>query len=141
MPEWMRSQFMAPMYALLISFGAALALGFAMAPSTTPAQPQPTAPAPSLTIRLVTVDNSGDKIPATDLGGSSARVSEAASARNLRVGQDGSIALTPTNRQLTVCVVLPEDWTAPGAQQSATGAWCRDVGQTTGTFDFEVGRA
>jgi hypothetical protein len=126
----MRSQFMAPVYALLISFGAALALGFAMSPS-------PTTTEPPLTIRLVTAD----KNPVTDLAGSAARISEAATDRNLQVGQDGSIPLTPTNGQLRVCVALPDDWTAPGARLNLAGSWCRDVGQTTGTFDFVVGRS
>ncbi|MFI9813768.1 hypothetical protein [Saccharothrix variisporea] len=137
MPEWMRSQFLAPMYALLVSFGVALALGYAMTPSTAPPQP---ATAPALTIRLVTVDNSGDKIPATDLAGTSARVTEAASTRTLEVGADGSIVLAPPNGQLTVCVALPEDWTAPGAQRTAAGSWCRAVGQTTDPIEFVVGR-
>lgn len=141
MPEWMRSQFMAPVYALLISLGVALALGAAMNPEGTPDPPrekQPTAPATSLQIRLVTekIDEQGRRVTVVATGLAVARVSVLpASGERLPVGNGGLLANTP----LKVCVLLPDKWkgldTASGGEPGET---CWRFDSKTGPFEFKV---
>ena len=132
MPEWITNRFMAPVYALLISFGTALVLGAVMASDPAPVQPEPTAPA-ALTIRLLVKQPTekglpDDDVPATELQGSQVRLYRAVSDAKLTVGKDGVITAVPGTGPLTVCVSLPRGWRgSESVQGAAPGSPCWDL--------------
>ena len=119
MPEWMTNRFMAPVYALLISFGTALVLGAAMSPSGTTTEPETTDPATTLTIRLVAQQQAekgmfDDDGPVAELQGVQVHIKRDGVDKNVVVGKDGVATLAPAPGLLTVCVSLPEGWTGWG---------------------------
>lgn len=147
MPEWMSNRLMTPVYALLISFGAALVLGAAMNSEGAPAgqQPPPTDSAATVTIRLVTkqVVEQGvlDDVAPTALEGSQVRLYRVASDAALAVGKDGVLTLPQVAGPLTVCVSLPKGWTARGALHGvAPGLPCWELEAKTGVVDLLVVR-
>jgi hypothetical protein len=142
MPEWITNRFMAPVYALLISFGTALVLGAAMTPAVTKTttEPEKTEPTPALTIELVTKRKGmPDNSPVAELQGSAVHVYRAASDEPLTVGKDGKVTLTPSTGSLTVCVSLPPGWTAPEAsQRPVPGSPCWDAEPKNGLVTLLV---
>lgn len=144
MPEWMRSQFMAPAYALLISLAVALVLGRAMRPAdvqtTTQQDEQPPA-TNSVTIQLVTEEpdsgKSPTKVPAAALKGSSVTIQ---SGKPLKVGENGAVTWPAADGSVTVCVQLPGKWQAV-KQPNAGGTLkspCWTVDLTTNPVELVV---
>ncbi|HEX7307378.1 hypothetical protein [Lentzea sp.] len=123
MPEWVTHRFMAPVYALLISFGAALVLGAVMAPGDAPAE---------VTVRLVAkqANEKGryDDVPAAELRGSAVHVSRGGEDAELAVGEQGAVTLSRAAGPVTVCVALPQGWTGPRtARGEASGTPCWSI--------------
>ncbi|MEJ2853115.1 MULTISPECIES: hypothetical protein [unclassified Saccharothrix] len=128
MPEWMRSQFMAPVYALLISFGVALALGANTKPSN------------DLTISLVTAGPDGQRNPATGMAGRAVNVADAAFNTTFEVDGGGSIKVPPAAGRLVVCVSLPDGWRVAKSQPGALSSRCVLTDQSTGDLAILVER-
>ncbi|MFC3895790.1 hypothetical protein ACFOWZ_30295 [Lentzea rhizosphaerae] len=104
MPEWMRSQFMAPAYALLISLAVALVLGFSMNQQA-PQEPDPVKVQLKVvkTLKAGTISN-----PATELVGTAVTIQ---SGKPLTVGADGAVTgPAVADGSLTVCVHLSDKW-------------------------------
>jgi hypothetical protein len=106
---------MAPAYALLISLSVALVLGMAMRPpdaSDGPSRKQPPS-ADAISIHLVTTGKDEHQrpvsIPARKLVGSAVTIQ---SSEPLSVGEDGTFDASLADGSVTVCVELPENWTA-----------------------------
>src|SRR5690348_16131849 len=99
MPEWMRSQFMAPAYALLISLAVALALGLSMnKPAEQGNKPQAQTPTTTTNpppIRVGMKDTGEPKKPSLatpkELVGRSVTIRRVDSSEPLKVGEDGVI--------------------------------------------------
>jgi hypothetical protein len=125
MPEWMRSQFMAPAYALLISLAVALVLGFSMnKPAEQGNKTEAKTPAPAtVSIHLVTKEvEDGIQIskPVRTQGGLSVTVRRNVSGENLRTDENGKAQLAFTDGPLTVCVSdLPENLTGVGVTSTS----------------------
>lgn len=142
MPEWITNRFMAPVYALLISFGAALVLGAVMTPDAEPVEPEPDPPA-ALTIRLIAKQPAEkgllDDVPVTELEGKSVRLYRAASDATLTVGKDGVITAVPGAGPLTACVSLPRGWRGVEAVQGAApGSSCWELPVAQGEVTLVV---
>jgi hypothetical protein len=143
MPEWITNRFMAPVYALLISFGAALVLGAVMTPGAAPVEPKPTPPA-ALAIHLVTSQAAekgmpDNDVPAPELEGRPVRLYRAASDATLTVGKDGVITAVPGTGPLTVCVSLPRGWRGrEAAQGTAPGSSCWELAAEQGDVTLVV---
>ncbi|NKE57066.1 hypothetical protein FXN61_09550 [Lentzea sp. PSKA42] len=138
----MRSQFMAPVYALLISLGVALALGAAMEPADAPNQPEQQQG--TLTIRLVTEKTvqPGRRITeaADGLKGTPVTIQPVTSEAELTVGMDGTVKHTLVDGPLRVCLPnLPKRWTGVNvAPDSDPQAPCWNVDPRTGPFNLVV---
>ncbi|MFD9700792.1 hypothetical protein [Lentzea sp. NPDC059081] len=115
MPEWITSRFMAPVYALLISFGAALVLGALMTSDDAPAE---------VTVRLVAkqANEKGrfDDVSPAELAGSAVRVRRDGADAELAVGAQGAVTLARAIGPVTLCVTLPAGWTGHG---TGTPCW------------------
>ena len=149
MPEWMRSQFMAPVYALVISFAAALLLGAAMHGSGAKAPGEPTTQVPNApAVRLVTPQvNRVDKespplIPATELRDASVRI-YTSSGKDLKVGKNGEVRLEETAKTpVTFCVALPQGWEArtPEPVEPVRGLTCWELAEPAGEIELVVAK-
>lgn len=123
MPEWMRSQFMAPAYALLISLAVALVLGLSMNEQAlqgnqSQTQTTTTDPAP---IRVAVKETDEPGKPTWDtpqeLIGRPVTIRRVDSGEQLTVGKDGVIPRTVFDEPLRVCVELPGKWEGVDAEQ------------------------
>lgn len=143
MPEWITNRFMAPVYALLISFGTALVLGAAMSPADTATQLKTPDAATALTIHLIPqeIADQGmvDQGPTDELQGSKVTVKRADVNATIEVGENGRATLTPPPGPLTVCVSLPKGWTGRGAAPgTASNSPCWDVVPKNGVVELLV---
>jgi hypothetical protein len=148
MTEWTRSQFMAPVYALVISFGAALLLGAVLTEDSPPTSqnPETTTPPPAApVVRLVTTrdDPSGagsNLVPVTELRDAQVQV-YSTSKGNLAVGEKGEVPLGDTaGSAVTICVKLPENWTprSPKTVDFVQGFTCWKVAEPAGEVQLVV---
>ncbi|WP_059362582.1 hypothetical protein [Lentzea aerocolonigenes] len=140
----MRSQFMAPAYALLISLAVALVLGSAMSPaeeknSKQTAQPTEQATAGTVTVRLrlakTTDPDNQDTEPATGEVVSSVTIQ---SGKPLKLDENGSVTGPVADGTFTVCAQLKGRWVGvdPTNEKPATPCW--QVNRKTGPFNLFV---
>lgn len=143
MPEWMTNRFMAPVYALLISFGTALVLSVVMRSDSTTTEPEKTDPTTALTIRLVAQQQAEkgmfDDGPVAELQGVQVHVKQDGVDKNIVVGKDGVAALAPAPGPLTVCLSLPRHWTGWGPLPGTPpGSPCWNVVPEDGAVTLRV---
>jgi len=147
MPEWMRSQFMAPAYALLISLAVALVLGFSMKPADEQkAQPEtqttPTTEPASIRVGVREKNDEPQKptwVTPDDLVGVSVTIQRVDSGE-FKVGKDGAIPRTFFTEPVRVCLAeLPEKWEGVNVEKDSTPqAPCWKVDPKNGPFNLEV---
>lgn len=143
MPEWITNRFMAPVYALLISFGTALVLAAVMSPAGTTTELKTPDAATALTIQLIPqeIADQGvvDRGPTNELRGSKVSLKRANVNTTIEVGENGKATLTPPPGPLTVCVSLPKGWTGRGtAPGTAPNSPCWDVVPENGVVELLV---
>ncbi|CRK59108.1 hypothetical protein [Alloactinosynnema sp. L-07] len=115
MTTGLRSRFMAPVYALIISFAAAALLGIVVRPGTAASGTGGgTTGDAGVTVRLMTPSGepgSKDLVPATDLANVVIHVVDA-SVVGLKVATNGEAVIPARSAsKITVCAELPQGWT------------------------------
>lgn len=104
MTDGWRSRFMAPVYALVISFGFAFFLGFALDDLTR--------------VRFVTVEQSGSSELPQEFEKFQVRVKpvDNESQPPRKVGRSGEFTLSTPDKEIQICTTLPTGWSAKGAK-------------------------
>jgi hypothetical protein len=100
----LRSRWLAPVYALAISFLAVLLLGLVV---REPAEPEPPPARPKVDIRFVTTGQ--DRV---QLDNTKVKVL-AGSSSDLTVHAGGGVDDVTSGESLTICARLPKGWSAP----------------------------
>ena len=115
MNDWVRNQFMSPVYALVISFAVSLLLGAAMVPAeVTPPAVLPTetvVPAPvEVVAEFVTRRDDGEYEAVRELRDGTVRVDWSAGGV-LAVDENGTFSFTKAaGWPMTICAALPKQW-------------------------------
>jgi hypothetical protein len=115
MNDWARNRFMAPVYALVISFAVSLPLGAALAPSQVKPpveQSTETVAPPPVAVRaeFVTQRDDGEFEAVRELPDVAVRVDWSAGGA-LAVDKDGTFSFTKSaGWPMTICAVLPKQW-------------------------------
>lgn len=148
MPEWMRSQFMAPAYALLISLAVALVLGLSMNKAAEQGnQPEANTPATDPASIRVAVQNKDEPQKPTwdtpdELVGTPVTIQRADSSEQVEVGEGGAIPRTIFDQPVLVCLPnLPGKWEGVNVAQGSTPRKpCWTVDPKAGSTNLEVRR-
>ncbi|MFE9750487.1 hypothetical protein ACFYOT_36755 [Saccharothrix saharensis] len=127
MPDALRSRWLAPFYALVVSFLAVLLLGAVV--------DEPDPPTRSVDIRFVT--NGQDR---TSLDHTRVEVF-AGTESVLTVNAEGRIDDVPADRALTICVRLPEGWSASAPARRLGDYTCWPEVAAEGRVELPVTRS
>lgn len=110
MADGWRNRFLAPVYALVISFGFAFILGFALDDLTR--------------IRFVNAGPSGSSQLPEVFEGFQVQV-KPIDNESRKVGRSGELTLPTPDGEIEICTTLPAGWSAKGAEvDKATGVSC-----------------
>ncbi|TQM78388.1 hypothetical protein FHX81_0654 [Saccharothrix saharensis] len=127
LPDALRSRWLAPVYALVVSFLAVLLLGAVVG--------EPAAPTRSVDIRFVA---HGQDRASLD----NARVEVfAGTGSALTVNAEGRIDGVPADGPLTICVRLPQGWSAPAPARRLGDLTCWPEVAAEGLVELPVTRS
>ncbi|WP_158845929.1 hypothetical protein [Saccharothrix deserti] len=131
-PDGLRSRWLAPVYALVISFLSVLLLGAVVSePATTP----PAGEEPTVDLQFVTTkDEQGGTTPVPVTGPDIAEVTVLVGrGSGFEVGADGKVEDVMSGESLTVCAELPREWSAPGTtKRGEFTCWAERVPKVVG---------
>ena len=122
MADGWRNRYLAPVYALVISFVIVLVAGLLALPKTSagePPNPQPTT-APQANIRFLV---SRTNTPATKLNGTTVELF-GGDPLTREVNEKGELSLPVPKTRFTICANLPDDWSANSRKPSDSTFTC-----------------